>query len=315
MFLKDIGKLKLVSDKEKARFPASRTIFIDDKTKVIIDPGADENKLRKILQKNRVDFVFNTHYHFDHISGNFLFEKSKIYLNEIESICFIDRTNIPKKVGVFEVFGQKGIDDWIKYTKYPNSEQTPYSPSRNHKWYLSTQKLDGTYSDNEVFEFGTTEMKIIRTPGHSEGFCCLLFPNENAVFTGDIDLTLWGPWYHGTDADIDDFIRSSNKIAGLNVEYFITAHEIGVLTREDFRSKLKDYLKIIDERDSRILTKLEEHPLNLEEIRDFGLLYGGPKFLKDPWVYAWETVGIRKHLERLENKKIVKKQNGMYFLS
>ncbi|MHA1297999.1 MAG: MBL fold metallo-hydrolase [Candidatus Helarchaeota archaeon] len=312
--MKAIGNLKLVNEKKKSRFPASRTIFIDDKTKVIIDPGADEVLLKKILKNNPINIVFNSHYHYDHISNNFLFQKSKIFINEIESSFFIDRSNIPKNVGVFEVWGQKGIDDWLKYTKDPNSEQTPYSPSRNHKWYLSTDKLDGTYQDGQVFDFGSTEMKVISTPGHSKGFCCFLFPNENAVYTGDIDLTSWGPWYHGSDSDIDDFISSSYKIAKLNVDFFITAHEIGVQTREEFNKKLKEYLKIIDKKDSLILEKLREKPLTLEEIRDFGLLYGGPQFLTDPWVFAWETVGIKKHIERLQKNNKIVEENGKYYL-
>ncbi|MFX0134813.1 MAG: hypothetical protein ACFFDN_14320, partial [Candidatus Hodarchaeota archaeon] len=128
------------------------------------------------------------------------------------------------------------------------------------------------------------------------------------------DLTLWGPWYHGTDSDIQDFIDSANKIAKLNLDYFITAHEIGVLTREDFRVSLGEYLSIIDKRNVKILNKLENGPLMLEEIRDYGLLYGGPKFLVDPWVFNWETVGIRKHLELLEHKGKIIKENGKYHL-
>ncbi|MHA1371216.1 MAG: MBL fold metallo-hydrolase [Promethearchaeota archaeon] len=312
--MNEIDNLKLVNEKKRARFPASRTIFIDDKIKVIIDPGADEERLKKILQKNSIDLVINTHYHFDHICNNFLFSKSKIYLNEIEAPYFIDTTNIPRNVGVFEIYGQKGIDDWLKYTKNSNSEQTPYSPSRNHKWYLSTQKLDGIYKDKQIFNFGETEVRVIATPGHSKGFSCLLFPNQSAIYTGDIDLTVWGPWYHGSDSDIDDFIKSANKIAKLDVEYFITAHEIGVVSREDFRTRLKKYLNIIDKKDSKILDKLRKKPLTLEELRDFGLLYGGSHFLVDPWVFAWETVGIKKHLKRLENKKIIINENGKYYL-
>ncbi|MFX1450042.1 MAG: MBL fold metallo-hydrolase [Promethearchaeota archaeon] len=312
--MKELGHLKLLSEKKYSKFPACRTIFIDDKTKIIIDPGTNENILRNILKNNTIDIVLNTHYHFDHICNNFLFKKSKIFINEIESVCFIDRTNIPKKVGAYEVRGQQGIEDWLKYTKDPNSEQTPYSPSRNHKWYLSTKRLDGIYRNDQIFDFGTTEMKIIATPGHSEGFSCLLFSNESAIYTGDIDLTLWGPWYHGTDSDIQDFIDSANKIAKLNLDYFITAHEIGVLNREDFREKLREYLSIIDKREVKILNKLKNGPLNLAEIRDYGLLYGGPKFLVDPWVFNWETVGIRKHLERLEQKNKIIKENGKYYL-
>ncbi|MHA1143860.1 MAG: MBL fold metallo-hydrolase [Candidatus Helarchaeota archaeon] len=304
--LERYGQIKIIDGKFNSKFPYCRTVFIDDGNKAVIDPGAGRAKLIPLIKENRIKFVFNTHYHYDHIHYNYLFYRSKIFMNPIEAKCFVDRTNILKKVGIFEILGQDAIDEWLFFTKQVNSKRTPYSPSRNHAWYLSTCRLDGIYNYGEMWELGRTEFKFIHAPGHSAGFSCVVFPQHEAIFTGDIDLTPFGPWYGGSDSDIDEFIDSAWKIASLDLKYYITAHEIGTVSHEEFVTRLEPYLALIDERDQKILEILEKRGAQtLDDITSVGLIYGGPKFLVDPWVLAWEKMTIKKHLERLrKNKKL-----------
>ncbi len=306
--MESFGKVKIINGKFRSKFPYCRSIFIDDKIKAIIDPGGGREIYRDLIQKNKIKYVFNTHYHYDHIHYNYLFYRSKIYLNEIEAECFINRENILKRVGIFQVYGQKAIDEWLYYTQKINAPKTPYSPSHNHAWYLSTCRLDGTYSYGEIWYCGNTEFEFIHTPGHSEGFCCIFFPGENLICTGDIDLTPFGPWYGGTDSNIDDFIAYSRKIADLGIKYYATGHEMGTLTSSEFVDKLESYLSIINTRDDAIMQVLDKHPMTVTELTALGLIYGGPKFVSDPWVFAWEQVTLLKHLARLE-------QNGCIFKS
>ncbi|MHA1786390.1 MAG: MBL fold metallo-hydrolase, partial [Candidatus Helarchaeota archaeon] len=260
--------------------------------------------LLELSKKNKIKYVFNTHYHYDHIHYNYLFYRSKILMNEIEAECFLDRTNVLKRVGIYEVLGQDAIDDWLQYTKQINAKKTPYSPSRNHAWFLSTCRLNGTYRYNETWRSGNTEFQFIHTPGHSEGFCCVYFPNNDLIYTGDIDLTEFGPWYGGTDSDIDLFIASAKKIARLEIKHYATGHEVGTLSHDDFIEKLESYLKIIDNRDDKILAILEKSgPKTSDELTKLGLIYGGPKFMIDPWIWAWEKITLLKHLKRLIHKK------------
>jgi glyoxylase-like metal-dependent hydrolase (beta-lactamase superfamily II) len=236
-------------------------------------------------------------------------------LNKIEAECFIDPSNIIKRVGVFQIYNQKGIDDWLFYTKQINAPKTPYSPSRNHAWYLSSCRLDGIYEYEESWQCGNTEFKFIHTPGHSAGFCCVYFPGESLIYTGDIDLTEFGPYYGGTDSNINDFITSSQKIANLDLKYYATGHEVGtIFSAEEFRLQLEKYLTIIEKRDAQILNELETGPQTLDDLTNLGMIYGGPKYLVDPWVYAWEKITILKHLERLETKKLIIKNELFYEL-
>lgn len=312
--LERFGKVKIINGKFQSKFPYCRAILIDDKEKAIIDPGSGREILSNIIAKKKVKYVFNTHYHYDHIHYNYLFFRSKIFMNRIEAECFISPSTILKRVGIYQVLGQKAIDDWLQYTKQINSPKTPYSPSRNHAWYLSTCRLDGSYEYGKKLHLGETEFEFIHTPGHSGGFCCVYFPGENLICTGDIDLSPFGPWYGGSDANIDEFIESSRKIADLGVKHYATGHEMGSLTHSEFQTKLETYLKIIDKRDTKILHSLESNPQTIEALTRLGMIYGGPKYITDPWVYAWEQVTLLKHLERLEEKKQIIKNGIMYEL-
>ena len=307
------GKIKVINGKFNSKFPYCRSVFIDDKIKAIIDPGSGREIYLDLLKKNRIKYVFNTHYHYDHIHYNYLFYRSKILMNEIEAECFIDRKNIPKRVGVQEVLGENAVDEWLHHTRDLNANRTPYSPSRNHAWYLSTARLSETYKYGERWRLGDSEFEFIHTPGHSEGFCCVLFPGQELIYTGDIDLTPFGPWYGGSDCDIDEFIKSTNKIANLDMKYYATGHEIKTVSSDEFNQGVERYLNIIKKRDSRILNMLEDKgPQTIEDITRLGLIYGGPNYVADPWIYAWEMITLKKHLKRLEAKGKLIKNNANY---
>ena len=74
-------------------------------------------------------------------------------------------------------------------------------------------------------------------------------------------------------------------------------HERGVLNRKDFLDGLDRFIAVIDERDRKILSVLQK-PLSLTEIAERGLIYGR-KYHVDAWIYMWEFIMIRKHVQRM----------------
>lgn len=306
----EIGKIKVLVGEDGGRFPFNNSLFIDDRVKVIVDPGASLGGLMEIRSQNSIDLVINTHYHFDHIAYNYIFKEAKIYLNEIESECFINREAILQRLGMIDFYGKEWAQGWLERISRPDTPQSPYSPQNRHEWWLSTARLDGTYQWGEIFDFGTTRMEVIGTPGHTAGFNCLFFPDEGVVYTGDIDLTKFGPWYGGEDSDIEQYIDSAWKIAKLNADFFVTGHEVGILKKEEFVNRLEKFLDIIERRDIKVLSVLGQ-PMDLNEIANMGLFYAR-KFLIDEWVRVWNAIKTRKHLERLERRGIVKQREGKF---
>lgn len=304
------GKIKWIPGQNKGRFPFCNSLLIQDSVKVVIDPGAGRELMKQVNDSVDVDIVINTHFHFDHIAYNYLFSRAKIYLNELEGECYRDRRNILKRLGMTDFYGEDWAHGWLDRISQPDSVQSPYSPQNRHEWWLSTARLDGTYSWGEVMDFGATKMEIIGTPGHSAGVCCLYFPNEGVLYTGDIDLTAFGPWYFGADGDIDLFIQSAEAIAKVEADTYITGHEAGIVNRKDFQAGVRKYLEIIDKRDETILTALAE-PRSLDDICSLGLIYG-KKFLIDEWVRAWDALTIKRHLDHLVKRGRVKCSEGVY---
>jgi len=301
----DFGPLKVIPGENKSRFPFSSSLFIDDDIKALIDTGAGLKTLSELKQREKIDMVINTHYHWDHIAYNYLFEESKILINDREADCFRDRRNIGKFLGMVEVYGKKWVDGWLERISNPDSKQSPYSPQNDHRWWISTARVDEEYSWGDILDFGKTKMHVIGAPGHSKGFCCMYFPDYGIVYAADIDLTTFGPWYGGTDGDIDLFINSCREIGNLDAEFFITGHENGILRKEDFKEGLKTFVNKFDERESVILSKLNE-PQTIEELADMGIIYG-KKFHVDEWVYMWNYLMTKKHLQRLLKNGRVKK--------
>jgi hydroxyacylglutathione hydrolase len=291
------GHIRVIPGEDKCRFPHCTSVFIDDEVKVVIDPGAGLKTLTALKQDTSIDIVINTHYHFDHIAYNYLFDKARIIINEKEAPFFRERKNLGALLGMEEVYGPEWVDGWIARIADPAAEQSPFSPQNRHEWWMSTSRMDGEYRWGDVMAFGKTRMEVIGTPGHSKGFSCMYFPDHGVMYVADIDLTSFGPWYAGSDGDIDLFISSCEKLKAIDCEYFITGHEKGVLNRKDFLAGLEEFIEIIDQRDRKILSILTK-PLSLPEIVDQGLIYNS-KYHVDAWIYMWEFIMIKKHIRRM----------------
>ncbi len=294
---RSFGPITVIPGNDGSRFPFCTTLFIDDHVKAVIDPGAGMQPLRPLCEKASIELVLNTHYHFDHIAFNYLFDTARILINEREAECFRNRRRIGALLGMTEVYGGQWVDAWLERIACPDAAQSPYSPQNNHKWWLSTMRLGGTYRGGDVMDFGTVAMHVIDAPGHSAGFCCFAFPDYGVVYAGDLDLTDFGPWYGGTDGDIDLFIASARRIGALDADWFITGHEKGIVSAEEFREKLDTFLRKIDERDHKILTCLDR-PKGVDEIARCGVIYH-TRFHVDAWIYMWNLIMVKKHLRRL----------------
>jgi len=305
--------VRLVRGEENGRFPYCNTILITDEVNAIIDPGAGKKTLEKLLRNHRVDLVIDSHYHFDHIRFNYLFKDAEIHLNKYDAPCFESLDALAERLGVLEVYGLRGVKRWKRTISRESREPLGYTPKNRHEWVLSTSRLDGEYEDGTVFDFGATKAEVIHTPGHTAGFCCFYFINEKMVYAADIDLTSFGPWYGGSDGDIQLFLDSMEKVAKLNADYYVTGHETGIVKKPEFLTRLEKFKSKIFERDTDILEFLRrrKNGAALTDIASEGLIYSR-KLLVDEWIYMWERIMVRKHLERLEGLGLVYLEGNNY---
>ena len=87
-------------------------------------------------------------------------------------------------------------------------------------------RFDTELADGDVLTVGNTELRIIHTPGHSPGGCCLHIPSEGMLFSGDT-LFNGGPGATGRSFSSYDVILDSieSKLFSLPAETVVhTGH-------------------------------------------------------------------------------------------
>ncbi len=124
---------------------------------VIVDPGADAQRVLDAVKKLdlKVRYVINTHGHFDHVGGN-----SKV----------VAATGAPLLVHEADIpFLSRASDVAVMYGLQAENSPAPAE-------FLK---------EGMTISFGTCSIKVLHTPGHTPGGCCLYLESEGKVITGD----------------------------------------------------------------------------------------------------------------------------------
>ena len=160
----------------------------ENKECFIIDPGASAKQLAERIKKDELTpvAVLLTHGHFDHAGA-------------AEELA--------------EEFG-------IKIYAHEAEKDTLENPQKNVSWMMGaseTYHANVFLKDEEVLTLAGFEIKVIHTPGHTEGGCCYYIETEAVIFTGD---TLFAQSVGRTDfpgGSMSQIVRSiTEKIMTLN---------------------------------------------------------------------------------------------------
>jgi glyoxylase-like metal-dependent hydrolase (beta-lactamase superfamily II) len=291
--LKRIENMKIDSNsylligKNKGTFPYSNSLLILDEEIVLIDSGLGREITRAL--KDHVDILINSHYHIDHIIDNHLFENLWVVENEAEATVSFE--DYKKFAGIYNIPVEKQWENW--FNDY--FEFHPSKPSR-------------TFKPNEIFDFGDTKWEPVHTPGHTEGHCCFYESERKIMYSTDIDLTPFGPWYGNPSAHLPDFIESIKKVIQMKIDVIASSHSF--VRRDGIEEAFKRYLNVIYQRDEKILSLLREDK-SLEDLRQSEIIYkkGGKYYEAFSW---FERNMIDKHLERLREEDKVAWNEGGY---
>ena len=132
---------------------ANNYLLTDGNEAVLIDCSEVKSEILEELKDKSLKFILLTHGHFDHVLGvNDMREQTgtKVLVHKDDVIRMQESANI------MQTFGVSGVE---------------------------TPTADQFINNGDVLKFGNTEIKVIHTPGHTEGCVCYLI--DGKLFSGD----------------------------------------------------------------------------------------------------------------------------------
>lgn len=281
--MNQIGPILILEGANFSKVPYSRSLYLNCSEKVLIDTGAEARILQNLNLEHGVQLIINTHYHPDHTLHNHLFQNVTKLINPIEFETSLTIEGVASVNGVFQEWGEEGVEKW--------------KATLPQKWVRNLGEISGSYDYEAIYQFGDIKVQFLHTPGHTSGLSCPYFPELGIVFTGDYDMTSFGPWYNGTDGDIDDFIASGKRLLTLDADTYITGHQKGIFSKQTFIQAMERFLEKIEQRDE-LVTRYVQQGMNFDELTNVGIFYP-KKSLENTILKTWERSGVRKHLNRL----------------
>jgi len=286
------GKIKLLAN-GKYVLPYCNCLLIEDDINCLIDSSPTDQEFEH-LSGIDIGLIVNSHGHSDHNSRNYAFPGAKVLLHPDE------HERVSSGEAYLEAYG---------FNLYPAEDVRPF--------YLGAVKYhsrpaDGGLADGQIISTGSIEFQVVHLPGHSGGHCGFYFPKEGFIFTADIHPEVV-PQYAMIESDLDQFIGSIRKLAGMQPDMLIAGHGKAVI-KSDLKLKLLSYLDEFSRRDEEILKRVREGKHTVAEIADDAITFGG-KFPQPRSVYRLhECMMDWKHLEHLERLGEVICDNGSYHL-
>ena len=161
----------------------------DEGQAVVIDSGENYKKVKSVeeLYNIKIKAVLLTHAHFDHCGNakKLQDDGAIICVSELDALKLLNDDNLSKD------FGRKFE-------------------------YLTADK---TFNDGDLLYICGIKIKVIATPGHTDGSVCFLV--DNLLFTGD---TLFLGSVGRTDfksGNRNDLVQSIKKLFALNGDYAV----------------------------------------------------------------------------------------------
>ncbi|MCL2839666.1 MAG: MBL fold metallo-hydrolase [Defluviitaleaceae bacterium] len=185
-------------------------LLIGTEKALLIDTGYGFGDLKRVVKAhtgNKPLIIVNTHGHYDHTCGNGQFDED-IYIGKDDIVLCGKHTS------------EKARRNAIK-----NAEALNRLPENfNEETYL----VQGSgnlvpFHDGHIFNLGGITMRAISAPGHSAGSMCLLYEEENWLYTGDAaNAMCWLFLREFCGKDV--YLNTLDKLEELNPIKIFSAH-------------------------------------------------------------------------------------------
>ena len=287
---KTFGPIRFIPGDNRGRYPFCNSLYIEG-AGVLIDPASSRERLIRLRAEQGVKMVWLSHWHEDHFMHLDLFDDLPLWISPGDTPPLAD------------------ISIFLQWYGFSEEERLFWEPLLLDQFHFRPRRPARYLIGGETITLGEISVDVIATPGHTPGHLAFFFREPSVLFAGDYDLTPFGPWYGDLFSDIDATRASVDRLREISARTVLTGHESGVF--EDPPKELwQRYKAVITERERKILKLLEE-PRSLEEIVDAWIIYGKPREPKAFFAFG-ERVHMIKHLDHLQKRGIIIRENGLY---
>lgn len=278
----------LVPGANLSRFPYCACLYIKGKDlRLLIDVGMGQPNLKPCLEEG-VDLVILSHCHLDHRLTLARIPPCPVWCHETEAGYLEDKEHFKTGIG----FLRGGLDVTTLFEGYT----IPENP------------IQRRLKDGEGIELGGLSLQVLHTPGHTPGHLAFYIPEAELIFSADIDLTPFGPFYGHDFADLDDFILSIQKLKALPARIAVSGHA-GPF-QDQLPERFSAYEEIIYTRDRNLLLHLDQ-PRPFSYFLEKNLIY--PSYREPVPLMKWfEQVHLEKQFQRLLKTGKIEEQEGLY---
>ncbi len=273
-------KITYVEPDSMTNFTSCAGIIVNSVKKVMVDTNMGPGHTSSLLELEQPDAAIITHYHLDHsiwtrqVAAHtnariFIPEPEENYLTSLDFV--IEQTAQP--------FGM--AEEWKNFVK----NNLGYKALGNHE----------CYSNATSFKDLAPEMVIVETPGHSPSHTSFYFPDEKILFSGDMGLDRFGPWYGWKDCSIKKIVDSILRLDGMDIGLILTSH--GGIVKKNFNHAWAKAISMILDRENKIRKKLDSG-ISPDEIIRQGVFYVNRSKVNEPmksFLNMWDTAMYEHH--------------------
>lgn len=276
------------------QFPFCNCLWIEDDRTGLIDSSPPADGI-DFIKSRSLDIILHSHGHLDHCFLTPDLETGEVLMHPADKPM------------------AESADEYLKIFGF-----NQFVPDRSlHRKYLDAIRyrpisVTGSLYEAQAIDFGHTRLQVMHLPGHSAGHCVFFFPDQGFVFTADLDLSSFGPWYGNLNCSIGELLQSIDRLLELKPDFLVTGHGQAII-KEKVPARLKAYRDTILFREQRIIKCIRKGCHTLAEIARCLPVYQQLPYPREVFL-LYEYVMDMIHLNHLQDNGRVHCENQHYYL-
>lgn len=283
------GTISLIVGKKRGQFPWSNSFLIQGAETVLIDTGCGIENLQALKKRYSIDYVINSHCHPDHSAGNWIFAGRPLHVPWESADSHGRMEPLSRRLTEPGKLAETWKDYVVKAMNFQDSFPTNF------------------YRDGDEFDFGDIRLHAVHTPGHTADHYCFFEPEDRILFSFDLDLTPFGPWYGHRESDLSQLRDSIRTMRELDPKVVVSSHR-EILT-EGIHEEINRFEAVLRKREHQLMSLLEDRA-TFAEILATAPFYGSRPYQPELLAY-WEGQMIRKHLDEMNESHNIPRLPGM----